>query len=191
MTDTATATSDLEARLVALVARLETLSGIETAAPMSITGLPPHVAAGELITSAWGNAVVDSLTKLDDALTTQQLLAITTGQAVAAGAVATISFTDVAGEFGAGPTTFGFPVTGNYVVSFSANGVAATASNDLVVTAAGTPYQGGILPGKVAGVVAFANLFQAGQQLSCSVYNANSVAVNFTASLYALRLSVT
>jgi hypothetical protein len=190
MTDTTT-TNDLEARLVALVARLETLSGIETVAPMSITGLPPHVAAGELIESAWGNAVVDSLTKLDDALTTQQLLAITTGQAIGAGAVATISFTNVSGEFGPGPTTFAFPVAGNYVVSFTANGAATTASNDLVVTAAGVAYQGGILPGKGSAVVAFANQFQAGAQLFCQVFNANSVAVNFTATLYALRLSVT
>lgn len=35
------------------------------AAPLAAGALPPHVAAGDLITSAWGNAVVDVLTATD------------------------------------------------------------------------------------------------------------------------------
>ena len=54
-------------RLADMVARLEAL---ERAAPTPATaptqlanGLPPTVAAGELITSAWGNTVVDCLSR--------------------------------------------------------------------------------------------------------------------------------
>jgi hypothetical protein len=57
---------DRLARLDAVVAQLERLGLV---APPEVEAfaagdLPPHVAAGELITSAWGNAVVDEVTRL-------------------------------------------------------------------------------------------------------------------------------
>jgi hypothetical protein len=50
-----------------LLSRLDALerrAGIEPVDSVSTLALPPHVASGELITSAWGNAVVDEQVRL-------------------------------------------------------------------------------------------------------------------------------
>ena len=63
MSDT---TEDLLARFEAVVARLEELGGpgISLAAATNPDGTPANVAAGELIESAWGNAVADTIERL-------------------------------------------------------------------------------------------------------------------------------
>ena len=64
-------TSTLE-RLEAIVARLEKLGlapaelAVAPLAAVDPDGFPGHVAAGELIESAWGNATVDTLHRLRD-----------------------------------------------------------------------------------------------------------------------------
>lgn len=60
--------TDTLANLDAMLARLEALearAGLDVV-PFAAGDLPPYVAAGELITSAWGNAVVDALKRSRD-----------------------------------------------------------------------------------------------------------------------------
>jgi hypothetical protein len=57
-----TTIDDLAARIDALTAGLQA-QGLAVPEPLVGGTLPPHVASGELITSAWGNAVVDELTR--------------------------------------------------------------------------------------------------------------------------------
>ena len=52
-------TADLLARFEAIVGRLEQMAGPEIT-PLAYSIPPGHVAAGELIESAWGNSVVDT-----------------------------------------------------------------------------------------------------------------------------------
>jgi hypothetical protein len=57
-----TVTESTTAELRALVHRLEhLLAGPDARAATDLDGYPAHVAPGELIESAWGNAVVDTL----------------------------------------------------------------------------------------------------------------------------------
>lgn len=65
MTDTLTPLELVDAgtvaRLEQILARMEALTG-ESVMPLAGDTLPARVAAGDLIQSAWGNAVVDTLT---------------------------------------------------------------------------------------------------------------------------------
>lgn len=63
MSDT-TVSSDLVLRLEAALARMEALGLIAPAAAANPDGTPSNVASGELIESAWGNAVADTIQKL-------------------------------------------------------------------------------------------------------------------------------
>lgn len=62
-----TTIDELATRLDTLVAAMESAGVVAPAAlaePVPLGALPPRVASGELITSAWGNAVVDELTHI-------------------------------------------------------------------------------------------------------------------------------
>lgn len=99
----------LEAHVAALTALVR---GDAVAAPRAAGDLPPHVAAGELVESAWGNAVVDALT-VDR--TNGRDVAWSIPQ-VSAGAAGTYDLTPVVG----GPAaTLTYPATITLVMAFA------------------------------------------------------------------------
>lgn len=179
-------------RLRSLVVALETLlgDGAVSAAAVNPDGTPGHVAAGELIESAWGNAVVDTLTMLRG-------VGVYTGTfAVGAGQAPIITWTgeayDTDGYHVSAANDIVIPANraGTYVLEVRAStdvGVSAVA--DLIVNFAGVALTSYIPVNRRTVATGHLLRLGAGTTINVQLYN-EGAARNFNASLELIRVAI-
>lgn len=144
---------------------------------------PTYVAPGELITSAWGNAVVDMLVWLNTRRGVTALGSIS----IAAGAVQSMSWQTLSTpDWGAGPTLIApASTTGLYLLSCNVTSpvITAGADADCIINVGSTSFRN-FIPGGKTGVTVngFGNMVS-GDQVSVQIYNPNATAQFFNASL--------
>lgn len=152
---------------------------------------PPYVASGELITSAWGNAVVDGLKV--------QGVVAQGAPSIPAGTLAQASWSSTSNPtWGTNPTlvapsgTFGwFTVMAN-LVSGPTMGAGMFADVLLTVTRGATPtsFTNYVAQGKST-VTTFGSIdLAAGDQVKVQIYNPTGAAAFFTVVLVVARMSL-
>lgn len=175
------------ARLEALVARLEALAPPPDDLAPGVTAIPPYVTAGELIESAWGNDVVDTLIELS----TRRGNSAAGSTSIAAGGTQQLGWQNLTNpDWGAGPT-FIAPsyAKGLYHLSLRVEGpgIAQTLYAGVwlnVVNAVGSPtFANSINPGMQETSVSGLVTMNPGAQLGVVVFNPTAAAAFFDAFL--------
>jgi hypothetical protein len=169
-------------RLDDLVARLEAL-GVDAAAvePLAMPS-PPHVAAGELIESAWGNTVVDAIGWLN----TRRGVTAVGAPSIPAGTLQAVSWTTLSdAAWGAGPTLIAPGGTiGLYMISCSVNGPAiSTGFADAIVNINANKFMNYVPTGKSGITVNGLTALAPADEISVQVYNPNGGAGFFNVSM--------
>jgi len=181
----------------ALAARLDQLlaTGVTPAAAVNPDGTPGHVAAGELIESAWGNAVVDSIYPWHGVGVVNTNVAVPSFGQPSVIWVSKSFDTDnfwTTGEFLTIPANRG----GIYVASADVlMSAAATAPGDMVIDRVNGPTGTGIWIGYIPTAkqrITFNAVSQAqpGDQFRMRVYNPNGAAVTMSVQLTLWRVAL-
>lgn len=161
------------------------------AAPLAATGPPPYVATGELITSAWGNAVVDGLAV--------QGVVATGSTSIAGGALGTCAWAQTSNPaWGTNPTlvvpagTFGWFTLMSNLVAGPSMGASMFADNVLTVTRGGTntAFTAYVPQGKGTITTFGSTDLAAGDQIKVQIYNPTGAAAFFTVFLVIARMAL-
>jgi hypothetical protein len=172
-----------DARLDALIARLEQLV---PGGPVVLSTVPGPVAPGELIESAWGNAVNEELTEKRGAAVRNASVAVSSGQQVA------FTWPTILYEnqewLAAGASQLIVPEAGLYVVTLSAActnppGVAWSNSPEVILNHSGALYSQNFGTNKSGATLSVSVPMSTGQFLEGRIYNGHSDARFFSLTL--------
>ena len=173
------------ARLESVLDRLERLglAAPPEVEPLAAGTVPPHVAAGELIQSSWGNAVVDMLAWLN----TRRGITALSSPSVPGGTLQTVSWVTLSNQdWGTGPTLIAPADTiGLYMMSCTVSGpaIVAGAFGDAVINVNSNSFKNYIPSGKAAVTVSALTSLSPADQVSVQVYNPNGTAAYFNTTL--------
>jgi len=195
MTDTALV-DDRLTRLESLVARMEQLGGIDLSSimPTSVNpdGTPGPVAAGELIESAWGNAVQQTL------MLRRGVGLNTPSQSIQPGTNPLIAWTaeayDTDNYHVPNSTDIVIPTNrpGVYGISLNMTTTGAVSANSLVrlLLPGGAIRQSIIVTGQSIGSVSYIGPLSVGQIVQASFWNAGAGAVFVGCAIELLRVAM-
>jgi hypothetical protein len=185
-------------QLDAIVRRLEVIQSalgitdlaVTPRAPVDPDGFPAHVAAGELIESAWGNATVDTLHLLHS----RHALIALGSPSIPGGTLQQASFSTLSDtSWGPGPVFIAPAGTAGFY-AFMANitgapTMIADTYADVTINVKTTGFNNFIPGGKSKiTTVGFTDLAPA-DQVSVSIYNPTGAAAFFTVTLVILRVA--